>query len=174
MVLVSSMGGASRRGSRESPLERGRSMGPLRHLLRGGERTAVQSPLLRDREPSRRGRAHPGRVPEALGAVGPDRSDRGSHRVPVPRRAERLPIAAAADGDGRPEADAGVAEPPDAFLEAEMRADVRQLLLRLTQRQRAAPPARGPARLLPPSRRRASCASDRPRFGHLPRKVGGP
>jgi RNA polymerase sigma-70 factor, ECF subfamily len=31
-----------------------------------------------------------------------------------------------------------VAEPPDAFLEAEMRADVRQLLLRLTPRQRAA------------------------------------
>jgi RNA polymerase sigma-70 factor, ECF subfamily len=31
-----------------------------------------------------------------------------------------------------------IAEPPDAFLEAEMRADVRQLLLGLTPRQRAA------------------------------------
>ena len=31
-----------------------------------------------------------------------------------------------------------IAELPDAFLEAEMRADVRQLLLGLTQRQRAA------------------------------------
>ncbi len=31
-----------------------------------------------------------------------------------------------------------IAELPDAYLEAEMRADVRQLLLGLTQRQRAA------------------------------------
>ena len=31
-----------------------------------------------------------------------------------------------------------IADLPDAFLEAEMRADVRQLLLGLTQRQRAA------------------------------------
>src|SRR5690349_23434227 len=57
-------------------LFRSRGTGPLRRVLRGRARTSVQGPVLRDREPPRRRRAHAGRVPEAVGAVGRDRSDR--------------------------------------------------------------------------------------------------
>src|SRR4249920_3978478 len=78
-------------------------MGPLRHVLRGGTRTPLQGPVLRDRGSARRGGTDAGCVPETLGTLGRDRADRGPDRLPVPRRLERVPDAPTPSGDGGPE-----------------------------------------------------------------------
>ena len=112
-------------------------MGPLRHVLRGGARAPLQGALLRDREPPRRGGADAGSVPASLGAVGRDPADRGPtaylFRVALNGFRMRRRRAAMAVRKVVP-----IPERRDAFLEAEMRADVRQLLLEVTPRQRAA------------------------------------
>jgi DNA-directed RNA polymerase specialized sigma24 family protein len=112
-------------------------MGPLRRVLRGGARAPFQGHLLRDRESPRRGGAHAGRVPETL-----ERWDE-IHRITDPTG---YLFRVALNGFRMRHRRAAMAiqkvlpipEGRDDFLDAEMRADVRHLLLRVTQRQRAA------------------------------------
>ncbi len=82
--------------ARRHPVPRpGFATGRLLRVLRRGAREGPQSPVFHDRQPGRRRRAHAGRLPEAVGAMGHDRPDRRSHGVPVPRRAERIADASA-------------------------------------------------------------------------------
>ena len=76
--------------------------GRLRRVRRGRARTPLQGSLLRDREPRGRRGHLAGGVPQAVGAVGSDRADRRSDRLPVPGRVQRVPVAAASGGDGAP------------------------------------------------------------------------
>src|SRR2546425_12882332 len=65
----------------------------VRRVLRRRARAALQGPVLRDGRSRRRRGAHAGRVPQALGAMGPGLADRGPPGLSVPRGAERLPDA---------------------------------------------------------------------------------
>ena len=65
-----------------------------------------------------------------MGALGPDRGHRRPDGISLPRRAERVPDAPASRCDGGPAVCSPVPEDRDGYVEAEMRADVRRLLLR--------------------------------------------
>jgi predicted DNA-binding protein (UPF0251 family) len=78
-----------------------------------------------------------GRVPEAVGAVGPGRADRRSQGVPVPRGTQRVPEADAHRASAARRL-VPIASSYDPFDEVDLREDVRQILLGLSPRQRAA------------------------------------
>src|SRR4051812_2435161 len=112
-------------------------MGPIRRVLRRGTRTPLQGALLRHRQPGRLGRAHAGGVPAAVGRWHDiDRIDDPTaylFRVALNAFRSRRRRAAVALRKLTP-----VHEERDPFTDAEMRADVRDLLLGCTARQRAA------------------------------------
>ena len=89
-------------------------------------------------EPGGRRGPDAGSVPEAVGALGPDRPDRRSHGVPVPGGAQRVPDAAARRTPGRDGARSRSASSRDPFDEVDIREDVVRMLLDLAPRQRAA------------------------------------